>query len=105
MRKLALGAAAALALAGSATLAVAQTTTVTIDPAEETTVTKYVTEHKLSSVDVPGVTSVTVGTELPSAVELHTVPSVSKYRVAVIKNQTVLVDPGTRKVVKVIQAK
>ncbi|QFU17542.1 DUF1236 domain-containing protein [Microvirga thermotolerans] len=96
---------AVLALAGVATAAAAQSTTVTISPEEETTVTKYVTERRLSSVDVPGVTSVTVGTELPSSVELHTVPNVQKYRVAVIKNKTVLVDPGTHKVVKIIETK
>lgn len=105
MKHIIVGTVAAFAFIGTSTLALAQTTTVTVSPEEETTVTKYITEHPITSVDAPSVTSVTVGTELPSSVELHTVPSVQKYRVAVIKNRTVLVDPGTRKVVKVIETK
>ncbi|MBZ6079051.1 DUF1236 domain-containing protein [Microvirga puerhi] len=105
MKRMIFGVVAAIAWLGTGTLAIAQSTTITISPEEETTVTKYITEHPMTSADVPDVTSVTVGTELPSSVELHTVPSVQKYRVAVIKNRTVLVDPGTRKVVKVIETK
>ncbi|MER9547108.1 DUF1236 domain-containing protein, partial [Mesorhizobium sp. M0437] len=34
--------------------------------------------------------------------ELHEVPNV-KYRYVVVDNQTVLVDPGTRRIVKIIE--
>jgi hypothetical protein len=74
---------------------------VTIDPAEETEVRTYVTKQNWRSVDVPG--TVAVGTELPASVELHTVPNVTKYRATVVGGRTVLVDPGTRRVVRVIE--
>ena len=59
--------------------------------------------HKqpLASVKMPGV-ELNVGTGLPDSVELHEVPNV-KYRYVVVENQTVVVDPGTRKIVKIIQ--
>jgi hypothetical protein len=41
-----------------------------------------------------------VGTALPDTGELHEVPNV-QYRYVVIDDRTVLVDPGTRKIVKV----
>jgi hypothetical protein len=74
---------------------------VTIDPAEETEVRTYVTKQNWRSVDVPG--TVAVGTELPASVELHTVPNVTKYRATVVGGRTVLVDPGTRRIVRVIE--
>jgi hypothetical protein len=74
---------------------------VVIEPAEETEIRTYVTRQHWRSVDVPG--TVTVGTELPASVELHTVPKVEKYRITVVEGRTVLVDPGTRKVVKIIE--
>jgi hypothetical protein len=43
-----------------------------------------------------------IGSALPDTVELHKLPN-AKYRYVVIDNQTVIVDPGTRKIVKVIQ--
>ncbi|ESY12714.1 DUF1236 domain-containing protein, partial [Mesorhizobium sp. LNJC394B00] len=51
------------------------------------------------SVNLPGV-ELNVGTALPETVEIHEVPNV-KYRYVVVDNRTVLVDPGTRKIVKV----
>lgn len=58
-------------------------------------------KQPLASVKVPGV-EVSIGSALPDTVELHEVPN-AKYRYVVIDNQTVIVDPGTRKIVKVIQ--
>ncbi|TIP79244.1 MAG: DUF1236 domain-containing protein, partial [Mesorhizobium sp.] len=37
----------------------------------------------------------------PETVELHEVPDV-EYRYVVVDNRTVLVDPGTRRIVKII---
>ena len=82
--------------------AVATTGAVTVDPSVETEVRTYVTRQHWTSADVP-TSQVVVGHELPASVELHTVPKVEKYRVAVIGGRTVLVDPGTRKIVKVIE--
>ncbi|WP_214472083.1 DUF1236 domain-containing protein [Mesorhizobium sp. dw_380] len=72
---------------------------VVIAPEQDTVIREYVKKQPLASVKVPGV-ELNVGTALPDTVELHEVPNV-KYRYAVIDNRTVLVDPGTRKIVKV----
>lgn len=73
---------------------------VIIEPQQETVIREYVHKQPLASVKVPGV-ELNVGTVLPDTVELHEVPNV-KYRYVVVDDQTVLVDPGTRKIVKVI---
>src|SRR6266567_9424907 len=54
---------------------------------------------------VPSVTvreRVVVGEPLPSTVELRPVPRYSEYRYAVVNDRRVIVDPRTRRVVKVI---
>ncbi len=116
MKALMLSTTAALALlagvvASSATTVTTTTTgttggaAVTIDPAIETEVRTYVTRENWRSVDVPSGTTIAVGSELPSTVELRTVPKVEKYRVTVVNGRTVLVDPGTRKIVRVIESR
>jgi hypothetical protein len=45
---------------------------------------------------------VVVGEPLPAAVELHAIPQHTEYRFAVVNNQRVIVEPRTRKVVKII---
>ncbi|WP_411969199.1 DUF1236 domain-containing protein [Mesorhizobium sp. B283B1A] len=90
--------AAALFLAGAGAV-VAQD--VVIQPEQETVIKEYVKKQPLASVKVPGV-ELNVGSTLPDTVELHEVPNV-RYRYVVVDNQTVLVDPDTRKIVKVIQ--
>jgi len=72
---------------------------VVIQPEQDTVIREYVKKQPLASVKLPGV-ELNVGTSLPDTVELHEVPNV-KYRYVVIDNRTVLVDPGTRKIVKV----
>ncbi|BCG95628.1 MULTISPECIES: DUF1236 domain-containing protein [Mesorhizobium] len=74
---------------------------VIIEPQQETIIREYVHKQPLASVKLPGV-ELNVGTALPDTVELREVPNV-KYRYVVVDNQTVLVDPGTRKIVKIIQ--
>lgn len=74
---------------------------IVIQPEQETAVREYVKKQPLASVKLPGV-ELNVGTALPDTVELHEVPNV-KYRYVVIDNRTVLVDPGTRKIVKIIE--
>jgi hypothetical protein len=64
---------------------------------------EYVVREKRPSVTVKE--DVRIGAELPSTVTYYEVPSeykVTKYRYAVVNNKTVLVDPGNRKVVEVI---
>ncbi|RNJ46966.1 hypothetical protein B5V01_33820 [Mesorhizobium erdmanii] len=75
--------------------------TVVIQPEQETVIKEYVKRQPLASVKLPGV-ELNVGTALPDTVELHEVPNV-KYRYTVIDNRTVIVDPGTHKVVKIIE--
>ena len=79
--------------------------TVTIDPTIETEVRTYVTRENWRSVDVPSGTSIVVGSELPSSIELRTVPRVERYRVAVVGGRTVLVDPSTRRIVRIIESR
>jgi hypothetical protein len=56
--------------------------------------------------DIPSVTveeHVVVGQPLPGTVELHTIPKYKKYSYAIVNDQRVIVDPGTRKVIKIIE--
>jgi hypothetical protein len=63
------------------------------------TVREYVKKQSLASLKLPGV-ELNIGTALPDTVELREVPDV-KYRYVVIDHRTVLVDPETRKIVRV----
>ncbi|PBB24033.1 hypothetical protein CK228_28845 [Mesorhizobium sp. WSM4312] len=96
--KLHLSAAAAafLLLTG---VGVAAAEDIIIQPEQDTVIREYVKKQPLASVKVPGV-ELNIGTALPDTVELREVPNV-KYRYVVIDNRTVLVDPGTHKIVKV----
>lgn len=72
-----------------------------IQPEQETVIREYVHKQPLASVKIPGV-ELKIGSTLPDTVELHEVPNV-KYRYVVVDNRTVVVDPGTRKIVKIIE--
>lgn len=111
MKKLLILAAAASLCA---TMANAQDTVVTtgaagaaiqIEPESRTRIKTYITEHKVR----PIVTQekIVVGATLPSDVELVAVPSdwgpsLTKYRYVYSGDRVMLVDPGTRTVVKEI---
>ncbi|RWC82827.1 MULTISPECIES: DUF1236 domain-containing protein [unclassified Mesorhizobium] len=90
--------AAVLLLAG---VGAAAAEDVIIQPEQETVIKEYVKKQPLASVKVPGV-ELSLGTALPDTVELHEVPNV-KYRYTVIDDRTVIVDPGTHKIIKIIQ--
>ena len=74
-------------------------------PADTTRVKEYVVRERRPSVRVQE--DVAVGAALPSTVELYPVPADTgvrtQYRYTVVNNRTVLVDPGTRKVIQVIE--
>ncbi|MER8900588.1 DUF1236 domain-containing protein [Mesorhizobium sp. M0772] len=89
-------AAATLLLAGIGSAAADD---IIIQPEQDTVIREYVKKQPMASVNLPGV-ELNVGTALPETVEIHEVPNV-KYRYVVVDNRTVLVDPGTRKIVKV----
>ncbi|TIL79542.1 MAG: DUF1236 domain-containing protein [Mesorhizobium sp.] len=95
---LAAAAAGFLLLAG---IGAAAADTLIIQPEQETVIREYVKKKPLASVALPGV-ELNIGTTLPDTVELHEVPDV-QYRYVVIDNRTVLVDPGTRKIIKVYE--
>jgi len=76
-----------------------------IEPESRTRIKTYITEHKVR----PIVTQekIVVGATLPSDVELVAVPSdwgpsLTKYRYVYSGDRVMLVDPGTRTVVKEI---
>ncbi|MGN6145676.1 MAG: DUF1236 domain-containing protein [Mesorhizobium sp.] len=98
MRNVALAGIAAATLFGYVGLATADE--VVISPDQETVIKEYVQKEPLASVKLPGV-ELNVGTALPDTVELHKIPDV-QYEYVVIDNRTVVVDPGTRKIIKVI---
>ena len=74
---------------------------VIIEPEQETVIREYVEKQPLASVKIPGV-ELNIGSTLPDTVELHEVPDV-EYRYVVVDDRTVVVDPGTRKIVKIIE--
>ncbi|TPN60947.1 DUF1236 domain-containing protein [Mesorhizobium sp. B1-1-5] len=90
--------AAGLLLAAGIGAAAAQD--VIIEPQQETVIREYVHKKPIASVDLLGV-QLAIGSTLPDTVELHAidVPDV-QYRYVVVNGQTVLVDTGTRRIVK-----
>ncbi|CDI11864.1 DUF1236 domain-containing protein [Agrobacterium pusense] len=91
---------AAMIVMGTSSVLHAQT--VVINPEQEVVIQKYVTAHTVTSVDVPNV-DVVVGTALPETVELHRIdaPDVT-YSYVVVNGKTAIVDPGTRKVIRIM---
>lgn len=64
-------------------------------------VVTYVERENVPSVAVQE--RVVVGEPLPTTVQLHTVPQYQQYSYAVVNNKRVIVEPKTRKVVKIIE--
>lgn len=89
---------------GGSSLAFAQT--VVISPEQETVIHKYVTTHEVTPIELPADVKLAVGATIPGDVELHAIESPdldAKYEYVVVGNQTVLVEPDTRKVIKIIE--
>ncbi len=74
---------------------------VIIAPEQETVIREYVRSKPLASIDLPGI-ELNIGSSVPETVELHKIeqPDVA-YSYTVVGDRTVIVDPGTRKIVKV----
>ncbi|WP_027165809.1 DUF1236 domain-containing protein [Mesorhizobium sp. WSM3224] len=92
------------AVAGLALMAgigIAAADEVIVTPEQQTVVKEYVHRHPIASVNVLGL-ELGVGSTIPDTVELQQVPDV-QYRYAIVNDHTVLIDPGTRRVVQVIQ--
>ena len=91
--------AAGILLAGAG-IAAAQT--VVIAPEQETVIREYVESKPVASIDLPGV-ELNIGSTVPDTVELHTIeaPDVD-YSYTVVGGRTYVVEPGTRKIVHVL---
>ncbi|ESX61093.1 hypothetical protein X759_35450 [Mesorhizobium sp. LSHC420B00] len=76
---------------------------VIVTPEQQTVIREYVHKHPLASINLLGV-ELNIGSTLPDTVELQPidVPDV-QYRYVVVDGRTVLVDPGTRRIVHVIE--
>jgi hypothetical protein len=72
---------------------------VIIQPEQETVIREYVKKKPMASISLLGL-ELNIGTALPETVELYEVPDV-QYRYIIVDGRTVLVDPSTRKIVKV----
>lgn len=95
----------ALAQTSTTTQQTTTTTTTTVQPEVRTKVRQYVTTNKPRAVTAPSGFQVRSGAVLPEAVEVQSFPAdvgVSNYRYVVIGDQTVLVEPGSRRIVEVI---
>ena len=92
-------AATGLVLLAGVSFASAQT--VVIQPEQEVVIKEYVQKRPLASIDLPGV-ELNIGSTVPDEVELHAVevPDMS-YEYVVVDNPTVLVEPGTRRIVHI----
>ena len=85
--------------------ALAQTATVELAPDQRTKIKQYVTTQKVAPVMIKE--KVAVGATLPAEVRLSPVPadwgpSVSKYQYFYSDNHVYFVDPGTRKIVTIV---
>jgi hypothetical protein len=106
MKRILFAGVAALTLV-AALPASAQTTGVAVEiaPEQRTMIREYVVREKVAPVTIRE--RVTVGATLPADVELRAVPetwgpSVSRYRYVYHGNNVVLVEPSTRRVVRII---
>ena len=91
--------AAGILLLASAGVAAAQT--VVIAPEQETVIREYVKSKPVAS-NLPGV-ELNIGSTVPDTVELHKIdaPDIA-YSYTVVGSRTYVVEPGTRKIVHVI---
>jgi hypothetical protein len=102
MKKVVLATFAGGCLLASAATGFAQSTTTIVEttgaaPPDE--VVTYVQRERVPSVRVDG--DVVVGYSVPGTVQLRTIPNHTKYSYTVINDRRVLVEPGTRKVIRV----
>ena len=98
MKALALGTCAFVAFT---TVALAQQ--VMVSPEDETVVREYVTREHVRPIEPPAGFEVREGVEIPSVVELREVPNLPRYRTVVMGKRTVIVEPRTRRVIRVIE--
>jgi hypothetical protein len=79
--------------------------TIIISPEQETVIHDYVGTHQVEPYVPEDGVDITVGTALPDTVELHPidVPDAQPvYSYVLVDGRTVLVDPETRRIIKII---
>jgi len=83
-------------------LQIASADTVVIAPEQETVIREYVKKKPIASIDLPGV-ELNIGATVPDTVEVYKIedPTVT-YSYTVVGNRTYVVEPGTRKIVKIL---
>ena len=103
MKRVALTALAGTCLLLSGGASFAQSTTIieTTGAAPPGEVVTYVQRERVPSVRVEG--DIAVGYAVPSSVELRTVPSNRNYSYTVINDRRVIVEPRTRKVIRIVE--
>jgi Protein of unknown function (DUF1236) len=80
--------------------------TVIVTPEQETVIREYVVKQRVEPVQPPPDFEISVGATLPDTVEVQPldVPDIeTRYSYVVVGEQTVLVEPGTRRIVQVIE--
>ena len=98
---------ASASLLGGASSAQAQAV-IELSPDQRTTVYSTITRERVRTPPPAGL-SFRVGAAVPAEVELYAVPdavevpAIRRYRYTVWNNQVVLVDPGSRKVIQIIE--
>ena len=84
------------------TLGTAQTTIIeTTGAAPPDEVVTYVQRERVPSVRVEG--DISVGFTLPPIVELRTIPSHDAYSYAIVNERRVIVEPRTRRVIRIVE--
>lgn len=102
---LAMASAVALTAAAAAQTTTTTTTTTTVEPEVRTKVKQYVTTHRGKSVTAPAGVEIRAGATLPESIEIQSFPAevgVTRYRYVSMGDRTVLVEPGSRKIIEVI---
>jgi hypothetical protein len=91
---------AGVALLGGIQFATAET--IVIAPEQQTIIREYVKKKPVASIDLPGV-ELNIGSTVPDTVEVYRVedPTVT-YSYTIVGGRTYVVEPGTRKIVHVL---
>jgi hypothetical protein len=92
---------AAAGIALLAGIGVAGAQDIIITPEQDTVIREYVKKEPLASINLPGI-ELNIGSRVPDTVEVRKIPDVD-YEYTVVENRTVLVEPGTRKIIKVYE--
>lgn len=93
---------AALAMVASVSAASAQDVIITSD--QDVVVREYVKKKPVASIDLPGV-ELNIGSTVPETVEVYRFEEVPDmdYSYTVVGGRTYLLEPGTRRVIKVYE--